>query len=33
MFDAEMVQRIEKLPGVASARLAPIEGPRLALVG
>lgn len=33
MFDAEMVQRIEKLPGVATARLAPIEGPRLALVG
>ena len=33
LFDAEMVQRIEKLPGIASARLAPIEGPRLALVG
>ncbi len=33
LFDAEMVQRIEKLPGVAAARLAPVEGPRLALVG
>lgn len=33
MFDAELVSRIEKLPGVASARLGPIEGPKLALVG
>ena len=33
LFDAELVARIERLPGIASARLAPIEGPRLALVG
>jgi DNA polymerase-3 subunit alpha len=32
-FDAELVARIDKLPGVVSARLGPIEGPRLALVG
>ncbi|MDB5737116.1 MAG: polymerase subunit alpha, partial [Sphingomonas bacterium] len=33
LFDAELVAGIERLPGVAKARLAPIEGPRLALVG
>jgi DNA polymerase-3 subunit alpha len=32
-FDAELVARIEKLPGIGSARLGPIEAPRLALVG
>jgi DNA polymerase-3 subunit alpha len=32
-FDAELVARIEKLPGIVSARLGPIEAPRLALVG
>jgi len=32
-FDAELVSRIEKLPGIGSARLGPIEAPRLALVG
>ncbi|WP_454882726.1 DNA polymerase III subunit alpha [Sphingomonas oryzagri] len=32
-FDAELVARIEKFPGVGSARLGPIEAPRLALVG
>jgi DNA polymerase III subunit alpha len=31
--DAELVAIIEKLPGIASARLGPIDPPRLALVG
>jgi DNA polymerase-3 subunit alpha len=33
MFDAELVARIERLAGIRTTRLAPIEGPRLALVG
>jgi DNA polymerase III subunit alpha len=31
--DAELVAMIEKLPGIVSARLGPIDPPRLALVG
>jgi DNA polymerase-3 subunit alpha len=33
LLDAELVARIERLPGVANARLGPIHAPRLALVG
>ena len=33
LVDAEMVAQMEKLPGVAAARLGSIEAPRLALVG
>ncbi|USI72326.1 DNA polymerase III subunit alpha [Sphingomonas morindae] len=33
LFDAELVARVERVPGIASARLAPFEAPRLALVG
>jgi DNA polymerase-3 subunit alpha len=33
MFDAELAQQIEKLPGIATVQLVPIEAPRLALAG
>ena len=33
MFDAELAQQVEKLQGIASVQLVPIEAPRLALAG
>jgi DNA polymerase-3 subunit alpha len=33
LFDAELVAKVERMPGISAARLAPIPGPRLALVG
>ena len=33
MFDAELAQQAEKLPGIASVQLVPVEAPKLALAG
>lgn len=33
MFDAELAQQVEKLPGIAAVQLVPIEAPKLALAG